>query len=335
MGASIRHIEYVTGQTEILNSSFQKKWGNYDFERFEKKVGIKKRFKVKAKENIISLSTKVCEKLFETNVIEKDEIDYLILCTQSPEHPLPTNSCIIQDKLKLRNDIGCLDINLGCSGFVYCLSLAKGLISSNQAKNILIVTAETYSKYIHKDDLINQLIFSDAAAVTLVSHSEEEKIGNFSLGTDGAGFDKLIVKNNYFNKLENPTLNKISEFISNDDNSLYMNGPEVFNFTLNRVPDLIKKTLEINKIEENSIDYFVPHQANKFLLNSIRKRSKIPEDKFIINFNEIGNTVSSTIPIALKTLSESLNLEKKENKILICGFGVGLSWGAVIITIKI
>lgn len=335
MGASIRHIEYVTGQTEILNSSFQKKWGNYDFERFEKKVGIKKRFKVKAKENIISLSTKVCEKLFETNVIEKDEIDYLILCTQSPEHPLPTNSCIIQDKLKLRNDIGCLDINLGCSGFVYCLSLAKGLISSNQAKNILIVTAETYSKYIHKDDLINQLIFSDAAAVTLVSHSEEEKIGNFSLGTDGAGFDKLIVKNNYFNKLKNPTLNKISEFISNDDNSLYMNGPEVFNFTLNRVPDLIKKTLEINKIEENSIDYFVPHQANKFLLNSIRKRSKIPEDKFIINFNEIGNTVSSTIPIALKTLSESLNLEKKENKILICGFGVGLSWGAVIITIKI
>ena len=333
MGASIRHIEYVTGQTEILNSSFQKKWGNYDFERFEKKVGIKKRFKVKAKENIISLSTKVCEKLFETNVIEKDEIDYLILCTQSPEHPLPTNSCIIQDKLKLRNDIGCLDINLGCSGFVYCLSLAKGLISSNQAKNILIVTAETYSKYIHKDDLINQLIFSDAAAVTLVSHSEEEKIGNFSLGTDGAGFDKLIVKNNYFNKLENPTLNKISEFISNDDNSLYMNGPEVFNFTLNRVPDLIKKTLEINKIEENSIDYFVPHQANKFLLNSIRKRSKIPEDKFIINFNEIGNTVSSTIPIALKTLSESLNLEKKENKILICGFGVGLSWGAVTITI--
>jgi 3-oxoacyl-[acyl-carrier-protein] synthase-3 len=335
MGASIRHIEYVTGETEILNSSFKEKWFNYDFKRFEKKVGIKKRFKVKTNENIISLSTKVCEKLFKTNVIEKDEIDYLILCTQSPEHPLPTNSCIIQDKLKLRTDIGCLDINLGCSGFVYCLSLAKGLISSNQAKNILIVTAETYSKYIHKDDLINQLIFSDAAAVTLVSHSEEEKIGNFSLGTDGAGFDKLIVKNNYFNKLKNPTLNKISEFISNDDNSLYMNGPEVFNFTLNRVPDLIKKTLEINKIEENSIDYFVPHQANKFLLNSIRKRSKIPEDKFIINFNEIGNTVSSTIPIALKTLSESLNLEKKENKILICGFGVGLSWGAVTITIKI
>ena len=178
MGASIERIEYVFPKKKITNKDLQNEFPDYNFFKFEKKVGIESRYIVAEDETALDLAIKACEKLFAGN-IDKSEIDFILFCTQSPEYFLPTSACILQDKLLLRKNIGALDFNLGCSGFTYGLSLAKGLIASNQAKKILLVTAETYSKFIHKKDRTNRSIFGDAAAATLISYSEQDNIGDF------------------------------------------------------------------------------------------------------------------------------------------------------------
>ena len=173
MGSEIKSIEYVYPKTKISNRDLALKFPDYDFSMFEKKVGIESRYWVNEGETALDLAVKACHKLFQR--IEKETIDYILYCTQSPEYFLPTTACVLQDRLGLRKNIGALDFNLGCSGYTYGLSLAKGLIDSGQAKNILLVTAETYSKYLHEKDRSNRAIFGDAATATLISFSENEK----------------------------------------------------------------------------------------------------------------------------------------------------------------
>ena len=211
MGSKISNIEFVLAKKELKNSYFKNKFPNYDFEKFEKKVGIKKRFICDENESTLTLAISVVNKLLKKNPNLKSEIDFIILCTQSPEFPLPTTACIIQEKCNLKTSIGALDINLGCSGYTYGISLAKGLIESGQSKKVLLVTSETYSKYINNKDLIKQLIFGDAASATIIEYSEENKIGESVFGTDGSGFQDLIVKNNYFTKQASPKEKKYSQ----------------------------------------------------------------------------------------------------------------------------
>ena len=193
MGAKITAIEYVFPNRKITNDDLVKQFPDYDFSRFEEKVGIKNRYWVDNDETALSLAKSACNKLFKR--IDKKSIDYILYCTQSPEYFLPTTACILQNELGLRNNIGALDFNLGCSGYTYGLSLAKGLLNDTNVKNILLVTSETYSKYIHPMDKSNLAIFGDAATATLISFCEDDNFGDFLYGTDGSGFDKLIVKN--------------------------------------------------------------------------------------------------------------------------------------------
>lgn len=193
MGAIIKAIEYVYPKNPITNEDLGYMFPDYDFSKFANKVGIEIRYWVKENETALDLAVGACENFFLK--ISREEIDYILYCTQSPEYFLPTTACILQNKLELRKDIGALDFNLGCSGFTTGVSLAKALISCGQVKNVLLVTAETYSKYIHPQDRSNKGIFGDAAAATLISYSEDECIGEFLFGTDGSGYDKLIVKN--------------------------------------------------------------------------------------------------------------------------------------------
>lgn len=332
MGAKIDRIEYVFPNRKITNQDLQNEFPDYDFAKFEKKVGIKSRFIVEEDETALDLAVKACKKIFDGN-IDKNDIDFILFCTQSPEYFLPTSACILQDKLSLRKNIGALDFNLGCSGFTYGLSLAKGLIASNQAKKILLVTAETYSKFIHKKDRTNRSIFGDAATATLISHCEQNNIGEFLFGTDGGGFDKLIVKNGASRNKYNPNC-ITKEYGSGNkysDNNLYMNGPEVFNFTAGVIPNFTKELLEKNSLNVDQIDQYIFHQANAFMLNFMRKRIKVNEEKFYINLKNTGNTVSCTIPIALKDYSKKII---SSEKIMLVGFGVGLSWSGGLITIN-
>lgn len=263
--------------------------------------------------------------MLSLNNIRVESIEFVIFCTQSPDYFLPTSACLIQDRLGISTVAGALDINLGCSGYIYGLSLAKGLVETGQVDNVLLITAETYSKYIRENDMSVRAIFGDAAAATFVKKntcSSQGSIGPFIFGTDGSGADNLIVKNGASRE----------SFDSKDGVFLAMNGPQIFSFTLEKVNDAIDTLLKKTNLSEELVDYFIFHQANKFMLDHLRKRCKISEGKFIIDLEEFGNTVSSTIPIALSRAINNKRIEKGD-LIMLVGFGVGYSWGATLVRV--
>ena len=316
----ISEIETCFPEKKVTNEDLQKEFPEWSPEKIFNKVGVKQRYTASAEETVLELAVKASEKLLKK--IDKNEIDFILFCTQSPDYHLPTTACILQDRLGLRKDIGALDFNLGCSGFVYGLSIAKGLIATGAAQNILLVTAETYTKYLRKSDKSNRTIFGDGAAATLIQKDENKENFQFILGTDGSGYDNLIVRNGGG---RNP-INKEDEA----GNCLYMNGQNIFIFTIEKIPVLVTEILEKNNLTKNDVDYYIFHQANAHILRRQREILEIPEEKFYINLEKYGNTVSSTIPIALKDALETGKV-KRGQKIMLIGFGVGLSWGATIV----
>lgn len=322
MDAFIKHISYYLPSNKLSNDDIATRFPEWDSAKIIQKIGIKNRNITDRDQFTSDIAIEAINALCNENQIEKSEIDYLIVCTQSPDYFLPTTACIVQHKAGLSTNCAAIDINQGCSGYIYGLSLAKGLIISKVAKNVILVTAEMYSKYIHEKDKGNLSIFGDAASATLISDNGMYKIGEFSLGSDGSGFENLIVKNGAVKNV------KTLDIDQPNDNNLFMNGPEIFNFTAKAVPELLDKTLEKNDESIGAIDYFIFHQANTFMLEYLRKKINIPKDKFLIDMEDYGNTVSSTIPIVLQN---SINASLEGNKLLLAGFGVGYSWGAVVI----
>ena len=332
MNAYIKAISYYLPEKILTNEELVADFPEWSVEKVASKIGIRKRHTVKEDECASDLAVCAAEKLFTEHKIDKSEVDFILLCTQSPDYFLPTTACLLQDRLGLPTSIGALDFNLGCSGWVYGLSLAKGLIIGGIAKNVLLITAETYSRHLHPKDKGNRTIFGDASAATLISTDGFASIGNFSLGTDGRGGDNLIVRTGalrnsekandlYFDESNNP---KSSDY-------LFMNGTEIFNFTLSAVPLLVDDTLKKNSLIKEDIDLFIFHQANKYMMNFLRKKIKIDEDKFFFYLENVGNTVSSTIPIALY---EARQEHKIKGSILVAGFGVGYSWAGCVLKIK-
>lgn len=327
--ATIMAIEYHFPANKITNDPDNK---------LTKKIGISTRYIAAKEETASDLAIQAAEKLFEKGICKKSEIDFLLFCTQSPDYILPTTACIIQEKLKLSTSCGALDFNLGCSGFVYGLSLAKGLIDSGQAKNILLITADTYSKFINEQDMSTMLLFGDAAAATLISgYSGGNAIGPFVFGTDGSGANDLIIYAGGSREPVHPeTFREVEDSKGNSRarNNLYMHGSEVFNFAMREVPKAINELLIKENTTLDDYDYFVFHQANKYMLDALRRRIGIDQKKFSIQLNDSGNTVSSTIPIALKREIE-LGHVKNGDQVMLVGFGVGLSWSVCSIKVNL
>jgi 3-oxoacyl-[acyl-carrier-protein] synthase-3 len=331
--AFIKAISYYLPSNELNNEIIEANFPEWSIEKIAAKTGIHSRYIAAEDQTSVDMAVEAANKLFAEHNINKNEIDFVILCTQSPDYFLPTSACIVQEKLGLPTTVGAFDFNLGCSGFVYGLGIAKGLIASNQAKNILLITSETYSKFIHPKDKSNKTIFGDAAAATLISTNGFAEIGNLEYGTDGKGAENLIVKNGglrNYKKTSEVIVDEYENYLSDDN--LYMNGQEIFLFTLSAVPKLVANTLLKNALEKENIDLFILHQANKFMLDSLKKKMKIEEEKFYIYIKNCGNTVSSTIPIALYQAQKEGKL-KKESNILLAGFGVGYSWAGTILKI--
>jgi len=328
----ITSIEYYLPENILDNSQLAREFPEWDADKIFEKIGIDQRHIAKEDETALDMAVKASEKVFSN--FDRSMIDFVLLCTQSPDYFLPTSACILQDKLGLRINIGALDYNLGCSGFVYGLAVARGLISAGVAKNILLVMSETYSKFIHPKDKSNRSIFGDGAAAVIISESDKKGILEFELGTDGSGMNNLIVPNgglrNKFNPDENDFIDE-NEYLRNN-NCLYMNGPEIFDFTIEQVPGLVNRVLGKNNLTVETVDYVIFHQANKYMLDYLRKKIKIPAEKFYQNMEKTGNTVSATIPIALKDSIDNCVI-KRGDKILLAGFGVGYSWGAVVVEI--
>lgn len=335
MKAVVKAIEYALPDNVLTNEMLSQEFPEWTVEKIEDKTGITQRPVTVDGECASDLAVSAAEKLFASNVCSRDEVDYLLLCTQSPDYFLPTTACVLQDRLGLRTGAGALDFNLGCSGYVYGLGLAKGLIETGQARKVLLLTAETYSKFIHPADKSVRTLFGDAAAATLVcaADNDGEAIGPFVYGTDGKGANSLIVPSG---GMRNPKKAETAEVLSDEHGNqrsaddLYMNGSEVFTFTLLAVPKAVKALLEKAGIVPDEVDLFVFHQANKFMLEALRKKAKIPVEKFYLAYEKIGNTVSSTIPIALKEAIKDKTL-KPGMKVMLVGFGVGFSWGGVLL----
>ena len=329
MSAFIKAISYYLPQEVLSNEDISRNFPEWSTEKIAQKVGIKERHIAGRDETAGDMAFHAAEKLFSEHHINRQDIDFVILCTQSPDYFLPSTSCVLQNKLGLSTNIGAFDFNLGCSGYIYGLAVSKGLIVAGIAKNVLLLTSETYTKYLHQLDKGNQTIFGDAATATLVSTNGWGEIREFVLGTDGAGANDLIIKSGatrhphpyndlYIDEGGNP--------ISSDH--LYMNGGEIFTFTIEKVPALIHETLSKNQLVQTDISLYILHQANKYILDFLRKKMSIPTERYYLNMEKIGNTVSSTIPIALCNSIENVS---NSNNILLAGFGVGLSWGATII----
>ena len=329
--AYIKAISYYLPERVVTNEELVKDFPEWSVDKVAQKVGVNSRHLAADDETAGDMAEKAALKLFEEYQLDPNTIDFLMLCTQSPDYFLPSTACVLQDRLGIPMSAGAFDYNLGCSGCIYGMAIAKGLIATGIAKNVLLLTAETYNKYLHPSDKSNRSIFGDGAAACLISSDGFAEIGEFSLGTDGSGANNLIVKTGAARQ-KSATGKRVEDEEGHIwyDDYLYMNGGSIFNFTLDAVPTMIKEILEKNHLEKDEIDYYVFHQANKFMLNTIRKVCVLPKDKFYVNLAETGNTVSSTVLIGLKNCIDN-QVVMPGNRVMISGFGVGLSWGGTVL----
>ena len=333
--AKIKAIEYHLPEKVLTNDELSAEYPEWTVEKIEGKTGIASRRVAAPDEFSSDLAVGAARKLFTSGVVSPADIDFLLFCTQSPDYFLPTTACTLQHRLGMPITVGALDYNLGCSGYIYGLGLAKGLIESDQAKSILLLTAETYTKFIHLADKSVRTLFGDGASATWIRADEigDLSIGPFVYGSDGSGGDNLIVPAGGMRKArDSSTAIEVRDQSGNvrSQDNLFMNGPEVFAFTLEKVPLAIAQLLERGGVGMEDIDLFVFHQANAFMLEQLRKKVRIPEEKYVIAIKNFGNTVSSTIPIALKQSIDDGRL-KPGMRVLLTGFGVGYSWGACLV----
>lgn len=333
MRATIQATDFYLPEQVLDNERLATELRDWSAQKIESKTGIRCRHVARVGECASDLAFHAAQKLLESASCPRREIDFLLFCTQSPDYFLPTTACLLQARLGLQQSSGALDFNLGCSGFVYGLGLAKGLIESGQARNILLLTADTYSKFIHPHDRSVRTLFGDGAAATLVSSvdSVENLLGPFVYGTDGRGAENLIVP---AGGLRKPTVSDAEVILDKDGNgrtvnNLHMNGPEIFNFTLRIVPKVVADLLRAADKKIEDIDLFVFHQANEYMLNHLRKKIGIPPEKFLISMRDCGNTVSCTIPIALQ-MAEIEGRLRPGALLMLVGFGVGYSWAATL-----
>jgi 3-oxoacyl-[acyl-carrier-protein] synthase III len=332
MKAFIKSISYYLPEEVLTNENLVELFPEWTVEKIATKVGVTTRHIAAINETAADMAVCAAENLFDEHKIDRSTIDFVLLCTQSPDYFLPTSACIIQNRLGLSTSCGALDFNLGCSGYIYGLSLAKGLVLGGVAKNVLLLTAETYTKHLHPLDKGNRTIFGDGASASLISSEGFAEIGEFSLGTDGRGAESLIVKTGAMRQ------KKVLGDLSYDDSNnpicsdfLFMDGKDIFDFTATIVPILVEDVLKKNDLTQEQIDLFVFHQANKYMINYLRKLLSIDKENFYIFLESVGNTVSSTIPIAL---CEAIKENKLSGKVLLSGFGVGLSYGATVLRIN-
>jgi 3-oxoacyl-[acyl-carrier-protein] synthase-3 len=325
MEAVLRAIEYHLPERVLTNEQLAREFPEFTVAKIEAKTGISERRIAAPTECASDLAEQAAQRLFQTGIAPAD-VEYILFCTQSPDYRLPTTACLLQHRLGIPITAGALDFNLGCSGYIYGLSLAKGLIESGQVRNVLLLTAETYSKYIDRGDRGLRTLFGDGASATwIVGETAPDpvtvSIGPAVFGTDGAGACNLMVRQGGARQPGGGP---------ERDANLYMNGSEIFSFTLQTVPAAVRQILERAGLGLADVDRFVFHQANRYMLENLRDKIGIPAEKFIVEMHDCGNTVSSTIPIALKRAVLSGKI-RTGHRVMLVGFGVGYSWGALLL----
>lgn len=297
----ISKIAYYLPSNKLTAQDLSKQYG-FEEKFITDKLGVQQLFVSDKNEFASDLAVKAVKKIFKEDPALEDKIECLVVVTQTPDYQLPHTAAIIQNKLGLVPTLASFDISLGCSGFVYALSVISSFMKENDMKYGLLVTTETYSKYLSSQDRDTKCLFSDAACATLISENPVWIPKKFTFGTDGSRHEDLIKRSG---------------------ENIRMNGPGIFEFVLRKVPKNIDLCLKKNGIDINEIDSFVFHQANRYMLDNLTRRMEIPSNKWIDAISDTGNTVSSSVPIALTKIQDI-----HVRRVLISGFGVGLSWAS-------
>lgn len=292
------------------------------------KTGIRTRCVAGPDETAVDMAARASEDLLQRH--ERQQVDFLLFCTQTPDYKLPSSACLLQARAGLPRHCGSLDLNLACSGFIYGLMLAEGLLHHGTAKQVLLVNGDTYTHYIHPQDAVCRPIFGDAAAATLLKAGPRGGITGFVFGSDGSQAMRMSLPAGG----ERQRAFRAGEAGASqpgDPEFLRMDGPEIYNFTLQTVPGAVRECLERAGVALGDIDYFVFHQANGFMLEALRRKLGVPAEKFVIELAETGNLVSASIPVVLEKMRRDGRV-RPGTRTLLCGFGVGLSWAACVVT---
>jgi len=332
MSVIVKSIEYYLPENIVTNEDLQKENPDWNLEKVAEKSGVYQRHISGESETAYDLSVKACDKLFRSN--DKNEINGIIYCTQSPDYIMPANSFLLHKYLGLKENIFAFDFNHACTGYIYCLAMANAFIKSGMAKEILLINADTYSKYINSKDRSTRVLFGDGAAATIVKKSNTRRgIIDVELGSSGSSYNKFWIP---AGGLRLPQSDSTSVEYQNDNgnirtqNDIEMDGFGVWSFINSVVPKQIKELLMRNNVEIKDVDQFIFHQASKMTLESIMRLLHINKDQAIINMQNIGNTVSASIPIALKDAVVQNKIDRGSTMIL-SGFGVGLSYGSILV----
>ena len=300
---------------------------NLDWEEADKIVkmtGVSERRVADADTWISDLVHEAAEGLISELGWARESINALVFVSQTNDYDAPATACGLQHRLGLSKECAAFDVGLGCSGYVYGLWLCSSLIASRSANRVLLLVGDTSSKVCAPDDRSTVFLFGDAGSATALEYSKGAPSMSFVLGTDGSGREPLMFRHSgYRGRAEGP---------DRSTPTLYMDGGEVFAFTIREVPRLLEETLELAGWTKERIHAFVPHQANRFMLQHLAKKSKIPEEKVILSLDEYGNTSSASIPLALSHRLRE-RLASSATNLLIAGFGIGWSWGAATLTV--
>jgi 3-oxoacyl-[acyl-carrier-protein] synthase III len=324
-------VEYMSAAVPLNtvdNYSFGKDLLSDDeLNKIIKTTGVQKRRIAPESICTSDLCFKASEQIFENSKIDKNKIDFLIFVTQTPDYRIPATAVILQDRLGLRKDCGAFDINLGCSGYVYGLLTTFMFMQNENVRRILLLVGDTVSKFVSEKDRTTNLLFGDAGSATLIS-KENNSNSYFSVSSDGSGANSLIIKGGGYRYPSSQDTLKYYEYAENsfkNDEQLFMSGPDIFNFALREIPKDINNLIAINNIDKEEIDYYIFHQANKFMIDFIAKKLKLQVEKYPYSIDKFGNTSSASIPL---TIVSELK-EKTSINLLLSGFGVGLSWASV------
>tara|TARA_B100000686_G_C16757032_1_gene956198 strand:+ start:936 stop:1907 length:972 start_codon:yes stop_codon:yes gene_type:complete len=320
MGFIIKNIEYALPRNYQKNDYLQKKNKSWNIKKIEKKTGIFKRFVSDKKENVITLAIKSTKKILKKHY--KNKIDFILFISQTHNNDLTSASCLIQNHFSLKKNLLAIDLNVGCSGFIYGLKFAESLLNEKNYKSGLVICSDTYTKHISDNNRSSKPIFSDGSAAILVNYSKFNSLCKFTFGSDGSGFRDLRILEK--DQQQRPFLKK---------NDIFMDGNKIALFTMSVIPKNIILTLKKNNMKLKDIDLIFFHQASKYVIDNLIRILNIPLQKVFVNYKNLGNTISSSIPIALK-MANKRKILKNNHNIMLVGFGVGLSWGSTIIKWK-
>ena len=329
---SIIDIEYSLPEDILSNDHLKKMFPEWNMDAASKKTGVIERRISKYGQTAKDLGLQACKKLLLKHPFLKQKLDAILFCTQTPDYIMPSNAFLIHRDLGLSEKVLAFDYNLACSGYVYGLLLASSLIKTGMVKNVLLVTGDTYSKIINPSDRATRILFGDAASATWIGTSNTahfkpliNKIDNFDLGTDSAGWNKFVVQTGgYRNPIDQ---NKVNE----DDGKIFMNGMQILNFVNFKIVPHLKEFLIKNDIKTADITQYLLHQGSLLAIESIKKKLHLNNNQIFSNITNIGNTVSSSLPILIKDYFSNIDVPKG-SKLLICSFGVGYSWGSALVT---